>query len=123
MWRGTNRIISENIESHDRCGLLCSPHPTDCSGTKSIFSFQSTPLIALIVKQQYAYLEGIKIDAEAIRVVRLDQEAVEPEKPVKPKKFLVISIAILLGGMLGIFTAFIRNAVKKRKEGIGAVTA
>ena len=75
------------------------------------------------LKQQYSYLGGIKIDAEAIRVVRLDQVAVEPEKAVKPKKLLVISIAILLGGMLGIFAAFIRNAVKKRKEDIDAVTA
>jgi len=68
------------------------------------------------LKQQYAYLEGIKIDAEAIQVVRIDQIALEPEKPIKPKKILVISIAILLGGMLGIFAAFIRHAINKRKE-------
>ncbi|NOR71645.1 MAG: hypothetical protein GQ532_18485 [Methylomarinum sp.] len=73
------------------------------------------------LKQEYAYLESAKVNIETIYPVRIDQVAVEPEKPIKPKKILVIAIAIVLGGMIGIFSAFIRHAIKKRRKEIDAV--
>jgi chain length determinant protein (polysaccharide antigen chain regulator) len=74
------------------------------------------------LKQVYAYLAGININTAAIKVVSIDQAAFVPQGPIKPKKWLVIAIAIVLGGMLGIFTAFIRHAIKKRKEALAGIS-
>ena len=68
------------------------------------------------LKQELDYLERVKIDEETIHPVRIDQRAVVPATPIKPKKTLVMTIAIVLGGMLGVFSAFIRHAIKKRTK-------
>ncbi|AOZ05343.1 polysaccharide biosynthesis tyrosine autokinase [Cupriavidus malaysiensis] len=43
--------------------------------------------------------------------VRLIDVAAVPEEPVKPKKALVLALAVLLGGALGVAIAFIRNVL------------
>ena len=73
------------------------------------------------LKQKYSYLESIKLDEDTIHPVRIDQRAVIPAKPIKPKKTLVIAVAIVLGGMIGVFSAFIRHAVKKRLKEIEVI--
>ena len=49
------------------------------------------------------------VKAGKVGSVRLIDQAMVPEKPVKPKKLLVVAIAMLLGVMLGVVAAFIRN--------------
>jgi len=51
------------------------------------------------------------VKAGKVGNVRLIDGAAVPEEPVKPKKALVIVLAIVLGSMLGIVVAFIRNAL------------
>lgn len=67
-------------------------------------------------QEQIAYLESIKIDPELVHVVRIDQEAEVPTSPIKPKKKLIVAVALVLGGMLGVFVALIRTALRKRRE-------
>lgn len=68
------------------------------------------------LKAQKAYLTSVKIDKSMINPVRVDQYAYPPESPEKPNKKLILAVAIVLGGMLGIFIALIRSAVQKRRQ-------
>jgi len=34
---------------------------------------------------------------------------VEPRQPIKPRKALIVALALVLGGMLGLFIALVRN--------------
>ena len=61
-------------------------------------------------------LSLIELDANAISVMRVDQQAYAPESPVKPKKILIVAVSLVLGLMFGIFTAFFKNATASRKE-------
>jgi LPS O-antigen subunit length determinant protein (WzzB/FepE family) len=38
-----------------------------------------------------------------------------PEDPIKPKKSLIVAVAFVLGGMLGIFVALIVGSIRKRR--------
>jgi len=67
------------------------------------------------LRQEGARLKGIDLDLSALRLVSIDQTAETPLKPIKPKKFLIIALGIVLGGMLGIFAALLRSMFIKRK--------
>jgi len=51
-----------------------------------------------------------------IRAVRIDRSAQPPESPIKPRRALILALAIVLGGMLGVFVALIVNAVQARQS-------
>jgi len=70
------------------------------------------------LEERYSYLTSINLDKESIKVAAIDQHAYIPEKPIKPKKLLVLAISIVLGGMLGIMLAFMRSAIQNRKESL-----
>lgn len=67
------------------------------------------------LQEQVEYLKSIKIDPELVSVVRVDQSAQVPTSPIKPNKKLIVAVALVLGGMLGVFIALIRSAIRKRK--------
>lgn len=55
---------------------------------------------------------------DKLNLVRIDQVAVEPTSPIKPKKSLIVALGIVLGGMLGVFAALIRSMIRKRKNAV-----
>ena len=55
------------------------------------------------------------MDNNQVAVATIDELAEVPVKPIKPKKSLIVAIGALLGGMLGIFIALIKAAIRKRK--------
>ncbi|AEG31978.1 Wzz/FepE/Etk N-terminal domain-containing protein [Thiomicrospira cyclica] len=57
-----------------------------------------------------------KIAQADFSVFRVAQLPMVPENPIKPNKKLIVAVALVLGGMLGIFIALIRGAVRKRKQ-------
>lgn len=59
-------------------------------------------------RQEAARLNGIKLDADRLELVRIDQPALEPISPVKPKKTLIAALGLVLGLMLGVFSALVR---------------
>lgn len=61
------------------------------------------------LREEAARLKGIKLDIERLRLVRLDQPALQPLSPIKPKKAMILALGIVLGGMLGIFVALVRS--------------
>ena len=52
-------------------------------------------------------LESLDIDFASMDFVRVDQPAVLPKKPIKPRKALILAVAMVLGGMIGLFIALI----------------
>jgi len=70
------------------------------------------------LEEEYSYLTSINLDKASLKVVTIDQHAYIPEKPIKPRKLWVLAISVVLGSMLGIMLAFIRSAIKSRKESL-----
>lgn len=60
-------------------------------------------------REEAARLRALHIDTDALKLVSVDQSAIEPTRPIKPKKALIVALALVLGGMLGLFIALVRN--------------
>jgi len=67
------------------------------------------------LQEKIALLQNTSIDANDIKVARIDLSAETPLKPIKPKKTLIVAVAMVLGLMLGVFIALIRSAVRNRQ--------
>ena len=61
-------------------------------------------------------LKSLTVNMDNLRLVRIDQSAIEPMSPIKPNKKMIVAVGIVLGGMLGVFAALIRIVIRKRKE-------
>lgn len=60
-------------------------------------------------REEAARLRAMDFDAAALKLVSIDQRAVAPIQPIKPKKTLIVALALVLGGMLGLFIALVRS--------------
>ena len=67
-------------------------------------------------RKEISRLKNIQVNMDALKLVRIDQTAIEPISPIKPKKSLIVAVGIVLGGMLGVFAALIRSMIRKRKN-------
>ncbi|NHW03483.1 LPS O-antigen chain length determinant protein WzzB [Stutzerimonas degradans] len=65
------------------------------------------------LREEASRLKGIKLDTERLRLVRLDQPALQSLDPVKPKKTLILALGLVLGAMLGIFVALVRGLMNR----------
>jgi LPS O-antigen subunit length determinant protein (WzzB/FepE family) len=63
-----------------------------------------------------AHLNSLKLNMDTLSLVTLDQPATQPSRAIKPKKTLIVAIGLVLGGMLGIFAALLRSAIRKRQQ-------
>jgi chain length determinant protein (polysaccharide antigen chain regulator) len=60
------------------------------------------------LKAEEAHLKSLKLNLDNLVLVRIDQPAEQPLKPLSPKKLLTLAIALVAGGMLGVFAALLR---------------
>lgn len=67
-----------------------------------------------------AKLQNIDLDLDQIDIVEIDEYAIEPLSPIKPKKKLIVIIGFLLGGMLGVGAALVRIVIRNRKAASAA---
>lgn len=65
-------------------------------------------------REEAARLDGISFDASTLQLARLDQPAQQPSKRLKPKRALILALGVVLGGMLGVFVALLRNLSRPR---------
>lgn len=65
------------------------------------------------LREEAARLNSIQLDTEHLRLVRLDQPALQSLDPVKPKKAMIIALGFVLGGMLGVFIALVRSLMAR----------
>jgi LPS O-antigen subunit length determinant protein (WzzB/FepE family) len=67
-------------------------------------------------REEAARLRSLQVDASNLKLISIDQLAVEPLRPIKPKKTLILALGLVLGGMLGLFIALIRNMVRRKPD-------
>jgi len=67
------------------------------------------------VRAEVARLSNLNIDMSRLKLVTIDKQALEPLRPVKPKKVLVILLGLVLGGFIGVFIAVIRQLISTRQ--------
>lgn len=67
------------------------------------------------LQEQLSFLKTIDTDPDDVSVFTLDSAAEVPETPIKPKKSLIVALGIVLGGMLGVFTALVLVFVRRSK--------
>lgn len=65
------------------------------------------------LREEASRLKGIKLDTERLRLVRLDQPALQSTNPIKPKKPLILALGLVLGAMLGVFVALVRSLMNR----------
>ncbi len=68
------------------------------------------------IQQDLADLESVTVSSDRFSVVKVDQKALPASKPIKPKKMLIVMVAVVLGSMLGVFVALIRRSLKVRSD-------
>lgn len=67
-------------------------------------------------REEGARLRSLQVDVANLKLVSIDQLAVEPSYPVKPKKTLIMALGVVLGGMLGLFIALLRNLLRRKSN-------
>ena len=76
------------------------------------------------LQENLAFLKGVDISPDNVAVFTLDSAAQVPETPIKPKKSLILALGLVLGGMLGVFIALVRNmltSASSRSEPVSRV--
>ncbi|WP_439858873.1 Wzz/FepE/Etk N-terminal domain-containing protein [Pseudomonas sp. MBLB4136] len=66
-----------------------------------------------IWREEATRLRNLSVDVADLKLVSVDQLAVEPLKPIKPKRALTLALGVVLGGMLGLFIALLRSALRR----------
>lgn len=81
---------------------------------------QRDPFIPEIrpLQERISYLESISYDANALKIVSVDGWAEEPEKSVKPNSVLILLLAGIFGGMLGVLVALIKWSIDSRRQAV-----
>lgn len=69
------------------------------------------PELPNLLKTQ-ALLDSIELNPERLAAATIDRAAPVPEDPIKPKKLLILALGLILGGMLGVFWAMMRQVFK-----------
>jgi LPS O-antigen subunit length determinant protein (WzzB/FepE family) len=69
-----------------------------------------------IWREEAARLRSLNVDVSSLKLVSIDQVALEPLRPIKPKKALILALGLVLGGMLGLFIALLRNMLRLKPD-------
>ncbi|MCY1303941.1 G-rich domain on putative tyrosine kinase [compost metagenome] len=67
-------------------------------------------------REEATRLRNLQFDVADLKLVSIDQVAVEPLKPIKPKKALILALGLVLGGVLGLFIALLRNMLRRKPD-------
>ena len=68
------------------------------------------------LQMKYSFYKDLTVKPDDVAVFRIDGPIEAPDKPVKPKKALVLVVAILLGGVIGVFVALFRTLYRRSAE-------
>lgn len=67
------------------------------------------------LSEKLKLIDSVNLTPDNLIPIQVDKTASIPDSPIKPNKKLIVAVAFVLGGMLGVFIALIRGAVRKRK--------
>jgi len=65
-------------------------------------------------------LKGLKVDFNKVKLAVVDEKAIVPLKPIKPKKALIVALAGVAGIFMGLMAALLVAAFKRHKEKVTA---
>jgi LPS O-antigen subunit length determinant protein (WzzB/FepE family) len=65
-------------------------------------------------REEAARLKGLQLEVLDTKLVTIDQVAIEPFAPVKPRKSLLIVMGLVIGCILGVFVVLLRNMAALR---------
>ncbi|WP_437880309.1 Wzz/FepE/Etk N-terminal domain-containing protein [Pseudomonas sp. LRF_L74] len=68
------------------------------------------------MREEAARLKNIQLNLDQLNLVRIDQPAIKPLRPIKPKKMIILALGIALGGMFGVLVALIRTMLVVRSS-------
>ena len=74
-------------------------------------------------REEAARLRNLNVDVSTLKLAMIDQLAMQPIKPIKPKKALILALGLVLGGMLGLFIALLRNMLRSKPEAFAQAQA
>lgn len=103
--------VSMSLTTNDREQLA---QAADATNTYLKWARQSFSKMVEAELNEAVNQPAIKITDPA-SLVSITAEARAPGAPIKPKKALILALSVVLGGMLGVFAALIRGAIRKRK--------
>lgn len=69
-----------------------------------------------IWREDAARLRNLQFDVLDLKLVSIDQAAIEPLSPVKPRKKRILALGLMLGGMLGVFVALLRSFLRPKSH-------
>ena len=72
------------------------------------------------LNSRLARLRAIELNSAKVQPALIDLEAIAPLNPIKPKRKLIVALAVVLGGIVGVMSVLIRSAVRNRKAKITA---
>ncbi|TDJ74438.1 hypothetical protein E2H86_19990 [Pseudomonas putida] len=82
------------------------------------------PFVANLRQRQeaLAFYRTLQIDSGVIQVYRQDGALESPDKPISPKKSVIVALGIMAGVVLGLLLAFVRHLmtqvdVRRKREG------
>ena len=75
-------------------------------GNEDLFLAGVEPLRA-----EMSRLRNLNIDMSHIKLVAIDQSALEPLAPIAPKRALIVLLGLTLGAILGVFAVLIRHSI------------
>lgn len=75
------------------------------------------PYVANLRQRQEAltFYRNLQIDQGMVQIFRQDGAIQSPDKPIKPKKLVIVLVGAMLGGALGIFLGLIQYVRRERR--------
>ena len=70
------------------------------------------------IEQELSLLNTTSFEASKVIPITIDLVAETPERHIKPKRTLIITLSVVIGGFLVIIFVLIRNAVRNRKASV-----
>jgi chain length determinant protein (polysaccharide antigen chain regulator) len=121
-----DRIDVTNVVQNNQLNSSTSSTPLYYRGFRALSSESETlknrksddPFIEGLrdLQEKLALLRSIKIEAEGMHAVTVDQAAYPPKNRIKPNRRLIVSLGTVVGLFLGIFLVFVVSFVQKQKE-------
>jgi uncharacterized protein involved in exopolysaccharide biosynthesis len=68
------------------------------------------------LQEKHEFLEGISIDSGLVSTVTVDEPARVPYRAERPRKTVIILIALVLGSVVAITAAFISESIFRVRQ-------
>lgn len=102
------KLVEQHVNELERYKFISRPQEND----------SDRPMLGEVIPHALMLqrLQSLDVQLDDLQPVVVDEPAMVPASPVKPKKKLIAVLGVVLGGMLGVFVALVQIAIASRKE-------